>query len=816
MKTSEEQGVAIDKENAPSEKFHRVEESTDENGVTEDNKIKSSCLRTLNELNEKNFIIDLESGQIHPKKLTGPELLYQKFLKTQAKPKVNNDNKVCMMNILTMEDGTLGMKRVEVKLDKEIEVDHNRPGLSREQLKRNLRNQIVQKRLEIIKKKALKSEYEPDEKFNLSNENKEISNKTESDIDEDFDPEMEEESEQSSCSDSENAVKKKKKKLLSSDFIESEAVDDDTNESSDEESSESEEEIAEDQMHALAKKGRILKAFVDSDEEEQQNTINAMINLHKSPLNETQNEATPSHSLLDTNQENYKISSQDYFNSQGTDFTFNEPSISEEIVSTENNLKVLFNQESAAIDEEGMLDLCSGQFFTTPLPTCIDNPSSQDNLSNNSDFTSQVPEEVCNKLECIEQDDVQTSEKDAVNSSVNDKTAEIQTLKKEEPIVNVKKLLESTDDEADNEIEDSNELTKIKKKSKKQKRQRAKKLGFSDDEDDHQIDQSAEEHCGEEEDMEEERDEILIDYDSEENEIEVKMSKKDKLDEAKKYFENEAELSESEWGSADENEDGLDKYEIDLADNEQFDQVQLREEVGRIHARKVMDEDLKNIQKIQDLLFENEENDGIGRERKFRWKNQTEGFTLEDENARDVIDGDNELEDNENEALWRKMRHERETLVSESLKMAESDTLDAEILLVDQNSQTVTSTNTSLLVKKKFQIIKTSSSSFGTIINAEKRDSSFLIKTDQRKFSNSFLSKDERTLSKIASFMSNKDDEVTSFGMGGGNSMSFAHLDKPDESKKRKSEGSSNSEVPNTENKKRKIESRQFLLDKLS
>lgn len=492
--------------------------------------------------------------------------------------------------------------------------------------------------------------------------------------------------------------------------------------------------------------------------------------------------------------------------------------------------------------------LCSGQFLIPKTqsipPSQLAGLSDYKDLLESDDFVSQVPErnEIIIESEIIESQidenlesqinsenlesqinlenlenhsnsenpDTQINSENVENSQINSKKIqEPQESTANNHKSDIRKLLESSDDE-------SSKPEKPKAKKKKKKRKQVK-LGFEDDESDlEQLREDFDDEMLEEEEEEEiveNNEEVLIDYDSEENEIEVKVTKKQKIKIANEYFEKEAELSESEWGSADEDEKGLDTYEADLADEEQFDQAQLREEVGRIHARKLMDDDLKKVKKIQDLLFEDEENDGIGRERKFRWKNQNEGFAVNDENAMDADHLENENED-ENEMMWRRMRHEREVLINEQSQKIE-ESMSEEILLLDQNSQTVSCTNSSVLVKRKFQIIRTSSSSFGQLNhNGDKKDSPFLIKNGKSTTNNSFLSRDAQTLKRIASFMSNKgDDEVTNMSSHGGNSMSFAPCEKPTaESKKRKSEGNQKDENV----KKRKVESQGFmLLDKL-
>lgn len=42
-------------------------------------------------------------------------------------------------------------------------------------------------------------------------------------------------------------------------------------------------------------------------------------------------------------------------------------------------------------------------------------------------------------------------------------------------------------------------------------------------------------------------------------------------------------MSESEWGSADEDEHDLDKFDVELGDEDEFDQGKLQNELERIH-----------------------------------------------------------------------------------------------------------------------------------------------------------------------------------------------------------------------------------------
>lgn len=136
-------------------------------------KLSFPTLKTLEEMGSNNFVIDLESGAIEPRKLSGAEKLFQRYLKTVQKPK--HKDSVCM-NIISIENGKLENQKIEVKLEKEVELDHNRPGLSREKLRDSIRQKIYEQRIVKIKEKIVKqepSELEPEDKDDCSNAEKE-------------------------------------------------------------------------------------------------------------------------------------------------------------------------------------------------------------------------------------------------------------------------------------------------------------------------------------------------------------------------------------------------------------------------------------------------------------------------------------------------------------------------------------------------------------------------------------------------------------------------------------------------------------------
>ena len=173
-------------------------------------------LKTLQEMGSNDVCIDLSTGVIEPRKLTGPEMLFQRYLKTVQKPKAKDS--ICM-NILSVENGKLENQKVEVKLNKEIEVVHDRPGYARGKLQGSLLSQIKQQRHEEIMKSL-----ETKKEMELEPEDKpEHDEAGDQDEDEDMEEECEEEEEVE-----ENDVDmtdRKKKKSKGSGFFDEEVSD---------------------------------------------------------------------------------------------------------------------------------------------------------------------------------------------------------------------------------------------------------------------------------------------------------------------------------------------------------------------------------------------------------------------------------------------------------------------------------------------------------------------------------------------------------------------------------------------------------------
>ncbi|CAH2094447.1 unnamed protein product [Euphydryas editha] len=579
-------------------------------------------------------------------------------------------------------------------------------------------------------------------------------------------PMVDDEAEESECDD---VIGEKEENDFNDDLkdgdgdVEDEDADlEDEDEYSDSSSSDSEEEI-----DSKPKKGRILKAFEDSDDEStvnnQDNTINnegidmsfkdITVAMDEKEIKETQDDylqlaqANKSSDDLFSTQESNTLGTLNKNNednvcgdmgtqsfsimdSVGTNFKkfdFNSPdklSVDFETQSQKNsNLNQIVGMCSGSLPEpisqsqeigDDVLALCTGKFYDNPIVSqgdknnelfesmsyensqsqeigdnvvalCTgkfyDNPIVTQNTDDNTldiEATQNTDDKTLN-TETTQNTEVpeRDNEKDkAVLKSILDELdePELDVPKQNKYFFNTqskdtlnsqlkKKFVIDSDDENDDTVP----MKKPKKLKKRKAEQRA--LQISDDE---------EEEFEEEDDSKsetEEEEERIVEYDSEENEVEVQVKPKKKR--IGEFFENEAELtSEDEWvGSGDEDEKGLDRMEREEGDDDVFHQGQLQSELGQIHMREVLDQDKREVRLLQELLFEDGDLGDGHRQRKFRWKNaggEIETGTNPDEFL------DTQEDEFESEEQWRKQRHEREMFLRK-MQEKEQENLDTSI-----------------------------------------------------------------------------------------------------------------------------------------
>ncbi|XP_063627910.1 claspin-like [Cydia splendana] len=492
------------------------------------------------------------------------------------------------------------------------------------------------------------------------------------------------------------------------------------NEDEDEESEESSDESSdEEENQSKTKKGRILKAFEDSDDESSNvndNPVGAVdsitvnhVAIVSQIVKDSQDDVIP---LAQTNQSH----SEDLFGSQTsinpsstsedtkknshedcadmTTQTFSilntntqEPSTTDKVLSVPTNIDVIC--ETQPVNQPSLDDvvgMCSGKFTQTQNVIPAESQLTESQCPIGEDILALCTGKFYDN-QFVSQED--GPEKDTTNT-------EKEPIKKQEE----KDLLDSILQEMDEPVEDSNrkkiifdngteneavsfdavnhmrkkftidsddesyvDAEKPAKKKKLKKRKLEKRaLQISDDEDEEELLHSDE---GEDFMSEVEEDngvERIVEYDSEENEAKVKPQKQKKNRKMAEFFENEAELtSEDEWvGSGDEDERGLDRMEREEGDDDTFHQGQLQRELGQIHMRDVLDQDKREVRLIQELLFEDGDLGDGGRQRKFRWKN-LDGE--EEPGAVPELFAESQEEEFESEEQWRKQRHEREVFL---------------------------------------------------------------------------------------------------------------------------------------------------------
>ncbi|KAK0182174.1 hypothetical protein PV327_000336 [Microctonus hyperodae] len=308
------------------------------------------------------------------------------------------------------------------------------------------------------------------------------------------------------------------------------------------------------------------------------------------------------------------------------------------------------------ITESQIIGMCSGTFSSQALLSSTD-------LSGNVDDTSQDIR--------LTLDDTSQNSKDNILEKKHEKQRKNSVTK------SFLDIASSSDDDIDNKINSEKNKKVLKKKKVKQ-------LVLSDDEDEEINEEYRQDN--EEDDLSTDDDEEkFVDYDSEENEV-VVVNKKDLQKVAANFVDAEAELSESEWGSDDEDEKGLDKLELEEGDAEEIDEDQMRDQLGKLHARQVLDDDQRDVRMLKEMLFDDGDlhTDGAGRERRFKWRNIDK---LGEENLLGPTNNDDDDDDNQldpvdlaNEMEWRKHRLEREKFLEEKIRSdGDLDLLESDI-----------------------------------------------------------------------------------------------------------------------------------------
>lgn len=178
-----------------------------------------------------------------------------------------------------------------------------------------------------------------------------------------------------------------------------------------------------------------------------------------------------------------------------------------------------------------------------------------------------------------------------------------------------------------------------------------------------------------------------------------------KLVSAKDFFDDEAELSESDWSSDDEDRlVGLnDKLEEEEGDKDKLDENIVKDGLDKIYMRQLLDDDKQQVTALKEMLLEDGElYSDSNRKRKFQWDNADQDDIAlkkplfsdnEDDNEEDVLSDDEKTEQ------WRNERFKRESYLSEKNNYSDEEES-------NEDEESINILQTSLSVVKKTHVVK--------------------------------------------------------------------------------------------------------------